>query len=552
MVRALIERALATTGAEKVFIVAHSRGGIFIRQALREYKDLASSVAAYLTISTAHHGIDLMTVDWLIPAARCDSDASELTAAEKVQCYTAAASLTPGPMRTFNYGDACQQKSRVLSWLFDIPTDYAGQLDNSTEPSQALRGEFADFDPDNHVLASDAHIEARRPGHEWLVVSGAKHYVIRYGCLFGSCLTVNLLTPMHEVSYEEWQWEQTYSYWSGCKAQWENGDETAVPAYSISSSSFPCGDVGVLTATFPWRSDAVPYPYSVNVDGEFCIDHLKSNSALEIYTYVLDRLASTVQPSSAQAAASSQSEPEALAQPLFSVSGILAPGETPTFTVPIEAVLTATFQVFASPHVSVSLLTPNNELVDPSTPAANPQVTYTVQPGDEFTFYQYRVDAPADGVWQVQLQASETVTFGLSAAIVSPVSLVAERGESLYRPGETIHIYAAAVNDHVLQSGFTVTGTAALVDGTTFALAFYDDGTHGDITANNGIHTAQLTAPAFTASLAVTVWGAKGNLFRQTDLQVPVVAQNAAILRVDNETPLDTNDNGYFDTTPST
>ena len=77
-------------------------------------------------------------------------------------------------MRTFNYGDACQQKSRVLSWLFDIPTDYAGQLDNSTEPSQALRGEFADFDPGNHVLAPDAHIEARRQGHEWLVVSGAK------------------------------------------------------------------------------------------------------------------------------------------------------------------------------------------------------------------------------------------------------------------------------------------------------------------------------------------------------------------------------------------
>jgi hypothetical protein len=150
-------------------------------------------------------------------------------------------------------------------------------------------------------------------------------------------------------------------------------------------------------------------------------------------------------------------------------------------------------------------------------------------------------------VWQVQLQASEVVTFGLGVSIVSPVSLVAERGESIYRPGETIHIYAAAVNDHVLQSGFTITGTAALVDGTTFALAFYDDGTHGDITANNGIHTAQLTAPPFTASLALTLRGSKGNLVRTTDLQVPVVAQNAAILQVGNEAALDANDNGYFD-----
>jgi hypothetical protein len=103
------------------------------------------------------------------------------------------------------------------------------------------------------------------------------------------------------------------------------------------------------------------------------------------------------------------------------------------------------------------------------------------------------------------------------------------------------------VNEDVLQSGFTITGTAALVDGTTFALDFYDDGTHGDITANNGIHTAQLTAPAFTASLAVTVWSEKGNLVRKTDLQVPVVAQSAAILQVGNEAALDTNGNGYFD-----
>jgi hypothetical protein len=160
---------------------------------------------------------------------------------------------------------------------------------------------------------------------------------------------------------------------------------------------------------------------------------LDSNSAPEIYIYAIDLMASTVQASSAQAA-SSQVEPEPLAQPLFSVSGVLAPGATQTFTVPLEAVLTATFQVFASPQVSVTLLTPTNELVDPATPFTNPQITYTVQPGDEYSFYQYRVDAPADGVWQVQLQASEVVTFGLGASIVSPVSLVAERGEASIAP----------------------------------------------------------------------------------------------------------------------
>lgn len=58
LVRALIERALTTSGATKVFIVAHSRGGIFVRQALRMYQSLAPSVAGYLTISTVHHGTE--------------------------------------------------------------------------------------------------------------------------------------------------------------------------------------------------------------------------------------------------------------------------------------------------------------------------------------------------------------------------------------------------------------------------------------------------------------------------------------------------------------
>jgi uncharacterized repeat protein (TIGR01451 family) len=417
-----------------------------------------------------------------------------------MKCHIAAASLTAAPMRDFNYGKTCSYVIRLLRKLFDVTAEYANQLDNGVLP-QAMRDQFVQ---NGYELTEDAHVqEIREPGDEWLIASSTDYYVLRRGCLWGECLFVYLLTSVNEDADEVWQTPTSEGFWMGCRPQWKNG-EAIVPANSVTGVGW-CGDVGALTATFPWRADAVPFPHSANVDGEFCRNHLASNSAPEIYTYVLDRLASTVQPSSAQAAASSQVEPEPLAQPLFSVSGILAPGAAPTFTVPIENVFTATFHVFASPHVSVTLLTPNNELVDPSTPLTNPQITYTVQPGDEFTFYQYRVDAPADGVWQVQLQASETVTYGLSAAIVSPVSLVAERGESLYRPGETIHLYAAAVDEHVLQAGFTVTGTAALVDGTTFALDFYDDGTHGDITANNGIHTAQLTAPAFTASLAVTV-----------------------------------------------
>jgi hypothetical protein len=381
----LIEGALTVTGADKVFIVAHSRGGIFVRQTLRMYEDLASSVVGYFTISTPHHGVDGAE---LLGLGNCRDDF--LGTGKYWQCVGAAYSLTTWPMREFNYGNACKQKKWDLAELFDTETDYASQLDSNREPPQALRDEFASFESGVHALAPDAHVEIRRPGYQWLIVSGAKYYVLSGGCLGGTCHTVYSLTPINEASDEtppHPNTEEDFDYWVGCEAQWKNGEAT-IPSYSVSSPKW-CVDVGTTTATFPWRADNVPFPDSANLDKEWCIQHVDSNSAPEIYVYALDRFASTVRPSSAQAAASSQSEPEPLAQPLFSASGVLAPGATTTFTVPLEAVITATFHVFASPQVSVTLLTPNNELVDPSTPAVNPQITYTGQPGDEFTFYQY-------------------------------------------------------------------------------------------------------------------------------------------------------------------
>jgi hypothetical protein len=54
----LIRRVLSTSAAEKVYVFAHSRGGIFIRHALRTQEDLASSIAGYITFGTPHHGTD--------------------------------------------------------------------------------------------------------------------------------------------------------------------------------------------------------------------------------------------------------------------------------------------------------------------------------------------------------------------------------------------------------------------------------------------------------------------------------------------------------------
>ena len=60
----IITATTAYTDVNKVLVVAYSRGGIFTRAALRQYPELASKVAGYITLSTPHHGTDGAD-DWL-------------------------------------------------------------------------------------------------------------------------------------------------------------------------------------------------------------------------------------------------------------------------------------------------------------------------------------------------------------------------------------------------------------------------------------------------------------------------------------------------------
>jgi len=62
-----IEQILAQTGAEKVHIIAHSKGGLDSRYAI-SVAGMGEKVASLTTISTPHHGS--RTVDWLLKLPR--------------------------------------------------------------------------------------------------------------------------------------------------------------------------------------------------------------------------------------------------------------------------------------------------------------------------------------------------------------------------------------------------------------------------------------------------------------------------------------------------
>ena len=144
-----IDAILKETGAEKVNVIAHSKGGLDIRCAIAKY-DLGSKVASVSTMSTPHHGS--VTVDKLLKlpdplvrlAAKVTDFVFRVLGDDKPDCYNVFWQLTTTVSEEFNkkYPDAPEtyyqsyaftMKSpfsdmfiwfpSLVVWLFEGPND---------------------------------------------------------------------------------------------------------------------------------------------------------------------------------------------------------------------------------------------------------------------------------------------------------------------------------------------------------------------------------------------------------------------------------------------
>ena len=227
-------------------------------------------------------------------------------------------------------------------------------------------------------------------------------------------------------------------------------------------------------------------------------------------------------------------------------------GQTPVMTVPLAAATKAEF-VFAADHpVSVTLVDPNGNVIDPSTPETNAQVFYeTVEPGVDDAapqwLYFYGLMDVADGSWQVRAAAAEETELAMAIEVESLLEFAVLTDEGMYEPGQTITFEAAVVEEGRLQAGFVMSGTVQLPNGSSFPLSFHDYGVDGDKDAGNDIQTARFEAPNIHGDLEVLVQATKGDIVRYSHNLVTVVAQTATIHWVKGETAADTNGDGYFD-----
>ena len=274
-----ISDTTAYSGTDKVFVVAHSRGGLFTRAALREFPSLASKIAGYITLSTPHHGADAadnaFSNNWIPFLNRCRS------VSDAEACKAAARSLRKEKVREFNYGEDC---------------------------------------------------------------------------------------------HEEWQWWPPGYVWVDCSSKWSEAE--SVNAYTIVGRLF---DVDGESATFPWRADRIPFPNTANVNRAFAANHLNIVEIDDVYEYIINVFDSRKESDSGQAGAADVQIDAPDAQLLTPpITGTLTAGQMQSVTAPVEAVTTAAFSVMSDGPISVTLMTPTGQIIDPDTPSVDPQVQYYV------------------------------------------------------------------------------------------------------------------------------------------------------------------------------
>lgn len=177
-----IFRSVSDDG-DKVFVVAHSRGGLFLRGALRTYPQLAAKVAGYVTLSTPHHGVDgvrnFLGVEHLLapegfPGIPC-GNVDDIN-----MCMAAARSMTREAMRRFNYGDDCADDLMAPLWHWENGSCLPQWNEQEAAGGYSVVGTFGDVDAQTATFPWDA---ANVPFPNWPNVDkqfwGATHQNIQ-------------------------------------------------------------------------------------------------------------------------------------------------------------------------------------------------------------------------------------------------------------------------------------------------------------------------------------------------------------------------------------
>ena len=350
-----------------------------------------------------------------------------------------------------------------------------------------------------------------------------------------------------------WPW----SDWEGCQPRY-----VQQPTVSYRSLVGGWADIGAENATYPWMADSVPFPDQANVDAQFGSNHSGIKQEQGPYRCAISYIDTDIYARSncpGQLVATSVAVLAAGDVPIWpgdeyqttlSEMGSLGADASQTIWARLDGGTQALFNVLSNEPLIFTLVDPNGRTIDPSVAAGDPMVTYAEQQDTGFGpgwWYQYQVNSTVAGNWQNVIQTTNPVTFSVVSMVSSPVRFYYKADQYTYRPSDLVTSEVALVDATTPVLGAVVTGTVIQPDGSALALSFYDDGTHGDTAAGDGVHTTQFNASSTNGHPTIELRATKGNVARLLETSIAVAAQTAQFQTVTGESPVDLDGNGLYD-----
>lgn len=350
---------------------------------------------------------------------------------------------------------------------------------------------------------------------------------------------------------------QTTGGWENCRPLF--------PLQSLPYFSFAAnGDQAVIpirTKTFPWvawLAGEVPFPENINVDEQFDVsswfnDHsgiLEEESAYKCaIAYIAPEIYSKSSECPSQLSTSNQETKETSEefQTILSDGGVLPAGGIQLLLSNVDGGSTAIFEVYSDVDLIYTLETPSGATIDPSVAETDPNVSYTSQFFGDVWVIRYEITNPESGNWHNNLETATEASYAISNLTNSSVKLSYKTDQYTYQPGSIVTLEAGLLDGSTPLTAGTLTGFVTHPDDSTIPLTFYDDGTNGDVTPNDGIYTTHFTATAMHGHALIALNAVKNDITRIVEATIAITTQTAQFQQVASAFPVDANGNGLYD-----
>ena len=301
----------------------------------------------------------------------------------------------------------------------------------------------------------------------------------------------------------------------------------------------------------------LPYPSS---GLDFSATHLGETKSQAIYDLLSPLVTAPVKNSQAQFQPEATAvQPTANDSPFASTAtlvGTVHPSETVSQTLYLDGPGPASLLlVNGSGQLGFSLTSPSGIRIDQTTAANSSTIGYQkFGEGTGLSYQVYSLSNPENGNWSLQIKGI-TVTnpsgvepYQLTGLISnSPITLTATSDQTVYRSGDSI-ILRAKMSGGIVGGAADATAKVVLPDGSFTSVILKDDGTNGDVLANDGIYTGRFTA---TSQVGVyqtlfTVNGHSPAVSRSQLLYIPVSASSSQFSGTFSDAGLDTDSDGFY------